>query len=258
MSFKKKTLLWAAPLVAVALVAAGSVAAFQARTGGGSAGVVAAAALAAQQARPGYVTGVARNEDGSPMAGVEITARYGQSNYVSYSRSARTNAQGRYSIYLADRPGTWTVYARTRINSLPMELTADDNAPFAGNEGAVRNFSVQYLEEIEGYSYGTGHMLVMQAAIGDYTDMMEVEVTLQPLDGSPPFTRRFRNTGEGYVVTGLRHSSYIVSATHNGRPLLISRQINPRQDYEWGDTYLVTAQDGGAGISRMRAEIKQR
>lgn len=259
MSFKKKTLLWAAPIIALAMVAAGSVAAFQARSGGGTAAAVAAGVAVAQQARAGYVTGVALDENGRPMAGVEITARYGQSTYyVSYSRSARTNAQGRYSIYLADRPGTWTIHAKGRVDDMAMDLVPNDDAPFAGNEGAVRNFRVEFVERTETDPYGNAAMLVVQAAIGDYTDIMETEVTLRPVNGGPAIVKRFRNEGEGYVVTGLRRQPYVISVTHNGRPMLISPQITVRTEYQWGDTVTLEPVYFGAGIYHMRAEVKQR
>jgi hypothetical protein len=216
-------------------------------------------ASAFQSVRAGYVTGVARDENGRPMAGVEVTARYGQSSYyVSHSRSARTNAQGRYSLYLADRPGTWTVYAKGRVDGMMMDLVPNDDAPFAGNVGAVRDFRAQFIESTETDAYGTGAMLVVQAAIGDYTDMMETEVTLRPVNGGAPIVRRFRNTGEGYVVTGLRNQRYEISVTHNGRPMLISPQITVRTEYQWGPTVTLEPVYFGAGIYHMRAEVKQR
>lgn len=215
-------------------------------------------ASAYQSLRAGYVTGQVVDEDGRPMAGVDITARYGTSTYVSYSRSARTDANGRYSIRVADRLGTWTVHAKGRVDGMNMDLIPDNDAPFAGNEGAVRNFRAGFVEFTETDPYGNAAMLVVQAAIGDYTDMMETEVTLRPVNGGAPIVRRFRNTGEGYVVTGLRKQPYVISVTHNGRPMLISRQLTPRTEYEWGPTLTLEPVYFGAGIYHMRAEVKQR
>lgn len=221
------------------------------------------AASAYQAHRAGYVTGRVVDEAGRPIAGAEVTARYGQSTYyVSHSRSARSDANGRYSLYLADRPGTWTVYAKARVNtangSMMLDLTPNDDAPFAGNAGAVRNFSVRFAEQTDDSAYGTGAMVVVGSAIGDYTDMTEVDLTLRPVAGGAPITRRLRSTGEGYVVTGLRPQIYEITARHNGRPMLISRALTPRQDYQWGSSFTGNFERTGPGIYQLRVEVKAR
>ncbi|RZJ18792.1 MAG: carboxypeptidase regulatory-like domain-containing protein [Brevundimonas sp.] len=220
-------------------------------------------ASAYQSVRAGYVTGRVLDEAGRPVAGAQITAQYGQSTYyVSYSRSARTDANGRYSIHVADRLGTWTVYAKARVStangSMMMDLTPNDDAPFAGNVGAVRNFSVKFTEQTEDNAYGTGAMVLVTSAIGDYTDLAEVELTLRPVAGGETITRRLRNTGEGYVVTGLRPQIYEITARHNGRPMMVSQPLTPRQDYQWGASYRANFERTGPGIYQLRVDVKAR
>lgn len=221
------------------------------------------AASAYQSQRAGYVVGRILDESGRPIAGAEVTAQYGQSGYyVSHSRSARSDANGRYSIHVADRPGTWTVYAKARVNtangSMMLDLTPNNDAPFAGNAGAVRNFSVKFTEQTEDNAYGTGAMVLVTSAIGDYTDLAEVELTLRPVAGGETITRRLRNTGEGYVVTGLRPQIYEITARHNGRPMLVSQPLTPRQDYRWGASYQANFERTGPGIYQLRVDVKAR
>lgn len=226
--------------------------------------LMAGAAIAAQAQTREAVTGRVVDEDGRPIAGADVTARY-QSNPggVSISRSARTDRDGRYRIDLRQPPGVWTVHARAAVavagGHMTFDLAADDDAPFAGNAGAVRNFRLRFAEQSAADPYGLGGIIVVNSAIGDYTPLDQVVLTLQPVAGGAKIERRLRNTGEGWVVTGLRPQPYRVTARHGGRPMLVSPALtNLQSEYHWNDALVGNFQRTGPGIHQMRIEIKSR
>lgn len=228
--------------------------------------ILVAAALfagnAAAQER-GAVTGQALDDQGRPIAGAEITVRY-QSNPggVSISRAARTDRQGRYRIDLRQPPGVWTVHAKATLtidgSRTTIDLVPDNAAPFAGNSGAVRNFRLRFVEQTADDAYGVGGMLVVNSAIGDYTPLDDVTVTLHPVGGGAPIEKRLRNTGEGWVVTGLRPVPYRVTASHRGRPMLVSAALTPHRDYDWQTSHVGAFERTGPGIHQLRIEVRAR
>lgn len=224
--------------------------------------LVAATGVMAFQAA-GTVSGRVTDENGHPMANVRVTARY-QSNGggVSYSRTAWTDSAGRYSIRVADRPGAWSVHADARVGedgrTMTINLTPSNTANFASNAATTRNFTVRFNEQTADNPYGDGGMLVVASAIGDYTPLDEVEMTLRPTGGGAPIVRRLRQTGEGWVLTGLRPQTYEVSARHGGRPMMVSAALTPSRDYRWGASYTGGFERTGPGIYQLRIEVKAR
>lgn len=209
------------------------------------------------------VTGQALDERGQPIAGAEVTVRY-QSNPggVSISRSARTDRQGRYRIDLRQPPGVWTAHAKARLMvegaAMTVDLVPDNAAPFAGNAGAIRNFRLRFVEQTADDPYGVGGMLVVNSAIGDYTPLDEVVVTLHPVGGGASIERQLRSTGEGWVITGLRPTSYRITASHRGRPMLVSAALTPHRDYDWQPAFVGGFERTGPGIYQLRVEVRSR
>lgn len=225
--------------------------------------VTVTAAVAAQAPARDAVVGQVVDEQGRPIADAEVTARYHSNpGGVSISRSARTDRNGRYRIDLRQPPGVWTVYARARLavdgSMMTVDLLPDDDAPFAGNAGAVRNFRLGFAERTADDAYGVGGMLVVNSAIGDYTPLEEVTVTLHPVGGGAPLERKLRSTGEGWVVTGLRPQSYRVTASHNGRAMLVSAALTPHRDYDWQPAVVSGFERTGPGIYQLRIEVRGR
>lgn len=209
------------------------------------------------------VVGQAVDEQGDPIADAEISVSY-QSNPggVSISRSARTDRQGRYRIDLRQPPGVWTANAQAVVaiegRKMAIDLMPDNSEPFAGNAGAVRNFRLRFVEQTADDPYGIGGMLVVASAIGDYTPLDELTVTLQPVAGGAPIERKLRNTGEGWVATGLRPQSYRVTVRQGGRPMLVSPAITPQSEYSWKNDYVGDFQRTGPGIYQIRVEVRSR
>lgn len=230
-----------------------------------SALLLATAPIVAQAQAPikDAVAGQVLDDRGRPIADAEVTVRY-QSNPggVSISRSARTNGQGRYRIDLRQPPGVWTAHAKATLlvdgARMTIDLVPDNSAPFAGNAGAVRNFRVRFVEQTADDPYGVGGMIVVNSAIGDYTPLDEVTVTLHPVGGGAPIEKRLRSTGEGWVVTGLRPVSYRVTVAHRGRPMLVSAALTPQRGYDWQASVTGGFERTGPGIHQMRIEVRSR
>jgi len=225
--------------------------------------IIAGCSAKAQAPVRDAVIGQAVNEQGDPIADAEVSVRY-QSNPggVSISRSVRTDRQGRYRIDLRQPPGVWTAAAKAvvAIEGRPMtiDLIPDNSEPFAGNAGAVRNFRLRFTEQTADDPYGVGGMLVVASAIGDYTPLDEVTVTLHPVAGGAPIERKLRSTGEGWVVTGLRPQSYRVTVRQGGRPMLVSPALTPQSEYSWQNAYVGDFQRTGPGIYQIRVEVRSR
>ncbi|MPY66409.1 carboxypeptidase regulatory-like domain-containing protein [Deinococcus sp. SDU3-2] len=87
------------------------------------------------------VTGRILTEGGEPLAGVEVTATH----TVSYTYgTAKTDAQGRYRIALPQTLGSWDVAASMTLTfggqDFDLRLAPEIDTPFAGAQGAVRDF----------------------------------------------------------------------------------------------------------------------
>ncbi|WP_019587836.1 hypothetical protein [Deinococcus apachensis] len=186
--------------------------------GAGTAGVNAGAYV---------MTGVVRDDKGNPIAGVEVFADH--TAYYNMNAVGKTDAQGRYTITLAHQPGTWNAgaYLRGQVGGQPFEvrLSPDNDTPFDGSKGAVRNFTYKASTGATGKVYTT----VAHSAVE--LDYETLEFTFTP-DGpnsagsTAPLTRKFVM---GFGVPNIPLGRYRVSATHvlNGvkqQLLLSSRQ----------------------------------
>ncbi|MPY66406.1 hypothetical protein F8S09_06810 [Deinococcus sp. SDU3-2] len=173
------------------------------------------------------MTGVVRDDKGNPIAGVEVFADH--TAYYNMNAVGKTDAQGRYRIPLAQQPGTWNAgaYLRGEVGGQPFEvrLSPDDDTPFDGSKGAVRNFTFKASNapsgKVETYAEHSNVEL----------DYGSLEFTFTPegpnaAGNTTPFTRKYV---EGVGVPAIPLGRYKVSATQvlNGvrqQLLLSSRQ----------------------------------
>lgn len=188
-----------------------------------------AAAVAATtvlaQAKGGVVRGRVTDEGGRPVAGATVTATYqsyggGALQYGGrYNRQATSGADGRYAIALNGLPpGEYSASASWKS----VDLIPENDANFASNAQTVRNFRYAVVERTADSEYGNGGMVAIENEIGDYeTNLADVVVTATPRNGGPAITRPVRQTGEGWIITGLPFGAYTVSATYNGRPMRV-------------------------------------
>ena len=183
---------------------------------------------------PYTMKGTVKNSAGQPLAGVEVWAD--NTLYYNMNVVGRTDAQGRYSLSLPrDQVGTWqaggtfkTVYHGTTYE-LGMKL--DNDAAFATDAGAIRNFTVLTSGEKPGGGYYGGTVWVYgNYKNGDFKNRY-VELTLTPdgplLDGSAGETlKRFV---DGNTVVDVPIGRYTVTARYlpeggSPQPMLVMRQ----------------------------------
>lgn len=199
----------------------------------GAASLVAAASGRSRAQGHGSVSGIALDEDGRPLAGVQVEAVYRtvtarQLPYGGRSIKAEgtTGADGRYSLSLAGLPpGEYGAHAyQVVVNGgrrLNVDLVASDSSGFGSHEAARRDFRRVMVESSPELPYGNGGVFVLENAVMDFTDLGEAEVTLAPLAGGRAIVRRVRRTGEGLVVTGIPFGTYRASVRLGGRPILL-------------------------------------
>ncbi|GGO31815.1 carboxypeptidase-like regulatory domain-containing protein [Deinococcus humi] len=184
----------------------------------------------APQPAPGAytVTGRILTEAGQPLAGVQVTA----SHTVSYTYgSGVTDAQGRYRIALAQQLGSWNVSATMTLTfggeDFEVRLAPEDDNPFAGAHGAVRDFVYRAKDAPKGKVF-------------DYIDNSNVEIDYNTMEvtftpdgpnsahSTAPFMVKYPF---GYGLPDIPLGQYKVTATHvrNGvkEQLLIATRDNP-------------------------------
>ena len=157
---------------------------------------------------------------GRPIADAEVVANnqlLEASNVVG-----RTGADGRYRLQLPAIPVTWAMSAsmlRTYDGTAyRLPLTVDDASTFAGNRGAVRNFTwhVQGARPDGGW-YGSPVIAYHDPEAYDLV-MDDVELTLTPaaplIDGSAGQTnvQHLRATADGDAVVDVPLGRYTISA----------------------------------------------
>ncbi|MFE5318947.1 stalk domain-containing protein [Paenibacillus sp. NPDC056579] len=135
---------------------------------------------------PYVVKGRVVDTQGRPIQGAEVFA----DNQLLYNSNlnAVTDANGYYRIDLPLLATTWRMGGSHSVNSYKIDLTPEVDAAFAGNTGAIRNFTLQ-AETVYGELY-------LYIALDDFVKgYMEnnVELTLTPIDSSMG--------GSGQVIT---------------------------------------------------------
>ncbi|MBZ9749886.1 hypothetical protein K7W42_03305 [Deinococcus sp. HMF7604] len=186
--------------------------------------VASGTAAGSDKAAAYVMTGTVRNDKGNPIAGVEVFADH--TAFYNMNAVGKTDAQGRYRIPLAQQPGTWNAgaYLRGEVGGQPFEvrLSPDNDTPFDGSKGAVRDFTYKASNAPSGkvYTY-LSHSNVE-------VDYDQLEFTFTP-DGpnaagsTAPFSVKNK---PGYGMPDVPLGRYKVSATQvlNGvkQPLLLS------------------------------------
>ncbi len=197
--------------------------------------VVAAGMLAScGWAIAGSVSGQATDEDGRPMAGVNVEIvyqTYRADQLMTYGASIKattmTGDDGRYTLSIDHLPpGEYAAHAYTIVDNggrpVNTDLVPGDKATFASTDETIRNFSGGYYESSEENPYGNGGVFVLNNAIGDYTDLDAAEVTLENVATARTIVNTVRPSGEGLIVSGVPFGTYKTSVTLDGRPMQIA------------------------------------
>ena len=212
------------------------------------AGLLPASPALAQDIEAGVLKGTVVDARGAPLKGAEIVA----DNTLLYNSNALgvSKADGSYRIPTNAVAGTYRPSAQLKRKfngkTYTFALETDDDAPFDGAEGAVRNFTWKLTGE---YGDNRRHGSTLLFYFGSYEDPQnneamirqeDVEFTLKPvgplIDGSEgqTITRRGEATGDGFGVPDLAIARYQVEARYAAegtpaRPLLV--RVRGKDDY---------------------------
>ncbi|GMU08336.1 carboxypeptidase-like regulatory domain-containing protein [Corallococcus caeni] len=177
----------------------------------------------------GYLSGKVLDTQGQPLAGAIITA----DNTQFYDSNVQTTSgsDGTYRVDTSRPTGTWHASAVVKLQYNGKEYTFDldpnDDNVFAGNEGAVRNFTWKLTgkrPDDQGY-YG-GRVTVYVDQFTDPADPSspitseDIELTLTPsgklVDGTDgqPITQKLVRTADGDSVTDVPVGRYTMSARY--------------------------------------------
>lgn len=178
-------------------------------------------------------TGQVLDSKGAPVAGVQVSA----DNVVVYNSnvSGVTDAQGRYRIRLPNEATSWRMSASiTRVvdgEQIRFDMHPDNNAPFPGVDGGVRNFRWKLSgEQPEGAGvYGNSVWFYGNPNADFRFSDRDLEYTLQPVgplaDGTAgqTITRTGVHTGSGWGVGDVPFGRYRMSVRHvpTGRALRV-------------------------------------
>lgn len=175
----------------------------------------------------GQVKGVARKQNGEPLSNVRITADH--SIFFNSGITTQTNNSGEYSLKVPE--GSWYVFAQHQVDYNGKQYTFylhPDNATGFGGEGAVRNFEWRLAGEMQQPLSGNyGGLVTFDNYPGEgVLNEDAIEFTFQPvgplIDGSngTAFTTR---SPDAYQIKGIPVGRYRVSATYQGKALLLRR-----------------------------------
>ncbi|RKG82920.1 carboxypeptidase regulatory-like domain-containing protein [Corallococcus terminator] len=189
---------------------------------------------------PNVMKGRAVDSQGRGLAGVEVTAH----NQFQSGTTVKTvtGTDGTYRLDVSNPIGPWLANATLdrayHAASYRFTLASEEPATFAGNEGAIRNFTWKLTGAKQG---GGTHGGIVTVYFEDPIDPAnpsrvvsnsDVELSLTPdgplVDGSTgtAVTSQVEQTPEGYGMPDVAVGRYILSARHvpqgqAARPLLI-------------------------------------
>ena len=183
----------------------------------------------------GFLQGVVHDAQGRALEGVQIFADHTQ--YYNTNAIGVSDAGGKYRIDVRQPVGSWHATAQLKRSfngkNYTFALAPDNDNPFAGVQGAVRNFewklSGPRLDGLGNY----GGLVTVYKDYGNFNLVMsEVEITLTPVgplvDGSigQTITRKLVLTGDGDGLEDVPVGRYSVTARYvpageAPRPLVI-------------------------------------
>lgn len=186
----------------------------------------AVAPAAQQQPTPNVLEGHIVDDKGNPIEGAEVYATF-QSNpgqHVTKQISAKSGPNGYYAIrFDSGQPvGTWSASAQANYGDWRLSLIASSEEPFAGNAGAIRDFTLRLVEEAPGKPYGIGGKVIIDRAFNQFFKFNDVKLTLEHTETKKTITKNLRELNSSGYVTGLEPGPYKISATLNGAQVLLS------------------------------------
>lgn len=232
---------------------------------------VGAAETASTAPEAGALKGRVTDVRGAPLAGAEVVA----DNQFFYNANAivRSGTDGGYRIDVSGLTGTYHASAQIRRSyngkTYVFALEPDDDAPFAGTVGAVRNFTWRLTGA---YGDGRSHGSKVIYYFATYEDPENpegiisnenVDLTLTPVgplvDGGEgePVTARGQNTPDGFGLSDVAVGRYAIAARYAEegrppRPLL----IRVRSKGVYGPSATADFETVMPGLYRIELEVK--
>lgn len=194
---------------------------------------------------PYVLKGTVKNPSGRPIPGVEVWAD--NTLYSNMNALGRTDAQGHFVIELPrDRLGTWHAGARFRTvydgEAYELDLAVDNDAAFATDKGAVRNFTLLTSGK-RGDGYWGGTVWAYPSSRGGNFENKDVEVTLTPvgplLYGSAGQVLKRRMDGNTIPDVPLGKYRITARCVPQGGPAVNMLVKSPQKD-EWATSLVVT------------------
>ncbi|MDI2132676.1 carboxypeptidase-like regulatory domain-containing protein [Yinghuangia seranimata] len=208
----------------------------------------------------GVVKGHVSDGLGNPVKGAKVVV----DNQLLYDSNMVLVTDDR-GDYRAEMPPMAATYAVTASfdktyngTKYTFRLAAQNPDPFAGNEGAVRDFTWKLSgpqEDLPDAFYGGSVLFYLNPtnpADGGYADSTNVQFTLTPVgtlaDGSTgkTVTRKAESTGDGFGVRDIPVGRYKITASYlngpGGRPQPVKLQIR---------------NSGQAPVAELTADFKQ-
>jgi Carboxypeptidase regulatory-like domain len=188
---------------------------------------------------PFIVKGKVTDTQGAPLAGVEVVAN----NTLLYDTNGlgTTDANGNYRIELII--GSWQMTASMmrdfKGQAYRIDLTPDNDATFAGSEGAIRNF----VWQSSGGKAQQGSVFVYSDITVEFLETQYIELTLEPqgplLDGSngQTITGMLTHTADGDGLINVPLGRYKITARYLApaeTPMVL--EIKPRNSGEYSDS----------------------
>ena len=215
------------------------------------------------EASPYVASGRAVDTTGAALAGVEVVIDnqlIDDSNLVG-----TTGADGRYRLELPQLAVTWNASATHSVDyhgtRYRFPLHPSDAQPFAGNAGAVRDFTWKLTgNKPEGGTYGG--FVTAYRDLGDTSfDISDVELELEPdgplVDGSQGarIARKLVPTPDGDAVEDVPVGRYRIQAHVDGAPLLV--RIRNTEGYAASVTSDFDVPHGSLPIYRIELELRR-
>lgn len=172
---------------------------------------------------PGVLKGLVTDARGKPLAGVKVFADH--TLYHNTNAIGVTDANGRYRIPVRQPVGSWHATAQLvkQFNgrAFTFDLAPNNNDPFIGSSGAIRNFTWKLTGQRPDGEQFYGSMVIAYADFFQPDLLLQhVELTLEPVgalvDGTTgrKITGKLVHTADGEAIRDVPFGRYRITARY--------------------------------------------
>ena len=221
---------------------------------------------AGPSSEPGVLKGRVTDSSGKPIAGAQVFA----DNTIFHNTNVigASDAKGFYRINVSRPAGTWNATAQLKrqvgAKSFTFDLHPDNANVFAGNQGAVRNFTWKLRgQRPQGGHYGSPVLVYGALDSAFWIDTTKVELTLVPVgalaDGSQGQTivGKVAQTPDGDAVSDVPLARYAISARYLDPDRgAIPLQVRKRNGDGYQPKVELDFESKMAGVNAIEVEVK--